>query len=188
MSRSRRRALSLLSISSSISLRSVPEIAKGETTVIVSQKPEKHEAWGSFIPLRSATTSLREFTSVPPYTNPSSPRRRRTSYASKSSYSGDSQSSFPNVPYITRTLPTPIRPPSLISSSSSMTSHHADSDLHPTLAQLEKKSKFCKQKLYCSTCRKAGTDFPRCAKCGEMWCSRSCRLVGGKRHVCNSRT
>jgi hypothetical protein len=145
-------------------VRSLYEIVQGQTTVIVSQQPEKHEAWGSFIPLRSATTSLREFISVSsPYSIQSSP---------------------PKVPYITRTLlPTD---PSSTSSSSSMISHHVQSDLQPILAQLERKSKFCTQKISCSTCRKIGSDFPRCGKCGETWCSRSCRLVEGKRHVCGS--
>jgi len=159
VSRSRTRTLSLLSISSGNSVRSLYEIVQGQTTVIVSQQPEKHEAWGSFIPLRSATTCLREFISVQ-----SSPK--------------------PKVPYITRTLlPTD---PSSTSSSSLMISHHVQSDLQPILAQLERKSKFCTQKMSCSTCRKTGADFPRCGKCGETWCSRSCRLVEGKRHVCGS--
>ncbi|KAF8807121.1 hypothetical protein BYT27DRAFT_7189209 [Phlegmacium glaucopus] len=186
ISRSRTRALSLLSISSGTSVHSVFEITKGEATVIVSQKPEKHEAWGSFIPLRSATTCLREFISVAPsYTNQSSPKRRRTSsYGIRtpaSSYRENSKTSSPEIPYITRT-PSPTSP------SSSMISHNVHSDLHPILARLEKKSKLCTKKVYCSTCGKAGSDFPRCGKCGEFWCSRSCRLVEGKRHVCSSRT
>ena len=55
--------------------------------------------------------------------------------------------------------------------------------LHPVLEAAEKASKFsCKTK--CSTCRKAGTNFPRCPRCDEMWCSRACRLQGGKKHTC----
>jgi len=169
-SRTRTRTLSLLSISSGSSVRSLYEITKGQTTVIVSQQPEKHEAWGSFIVLRSATTSLHEVLSA------------STSYSIQSSPKH-------KVPYITRTLPpSPVQvcPPSS-TSSFSMTSHHVQSNLTPILAQLEKKSKLCRQKMHCSTCRKTGADFPRCGKCGESWCSRSCRLVEGKRHVCGSR-
>ena len=156
-------------------MRSLYEITKGQTTVIVSHQPEKHEAWGSFIPLRSATTSLREFMSVSSsFSIQSSPKWRRTHDIQLS----NSSSPKPTVPYITRTLPP--SPPSSIS-------HHVQSDLHPILSQLERKSKLCTQKVYCSTCKKTGADFPRCGKCGETWCSRSCRLVGGKRHVCGSR-
>jgi len=175
-SRSRRpRKLSLLSVSSGASVRSLYEITKGET---LSHNSEKHEVWGSFTPSRSATASLREFISVSP-----SPKRRRTSSHDIETYWEDLEPSSPKpkVPYITRTL-SPSPP---ISSSSSI--HHVRSDLHPILAQLEGKSRLCTQKVYCSTCRKAGTDFPHCGKCGEIWCSRPCRLVGGKRHLCSSR-
>jgi len=190
VSRSRTRTLSLLSISSGNSLRSLYEIKKGQSTVIVSHQPEKHEAWGSFIPLRPATTSLRELISVSSsYSIQSSPKRRQTpSHDIQNTHWQVSSSPKPKVPYITRTLPSsPVCPPSSTSSSSFMISHHVQSDLDPILAQLERKSKFCTQRMYCSTCRKTGADFPRCGKCGETWCSRSCRLVGGKRHVCGSR-
>jgi hypothetical protein len=56
--------------------------------------------------------------------------------------------------------------------------------LHPVLAQLERSSKFCKNKMECAACGKVGRDFPACGKCRKMWCSRECRLGGGKRHVC----
>ncbi|KAH0832063.1 hypothetical protein J3R83DRAFT_12971 [Lanmaoa asiatica] len=55
--------------------------------------------------------------------------------------------------------------------------------LHPILAAVEKGSKLsCK--TICSTCMKAGTNFPRCPRCDEMWCSRACRLQGAKKHIC----
>jgi len=58
-------------------------------------------------------------------------------------------------------------------------------ELHPVLAACEKMSKVSSQAV-CATCRKPGYDYPRCAKCGEMWCSRACRLRDGrKRHVCS---
>jgi len=57
--------------------------------------------------------------------------------------------------------------------------------LHPVLAACERRSKMSTRTV-CATCMKAGYDYPKCAKCGEMWCSRVCRLRdGGKRHVCS---
>ncbi|KAI6015572.1 hypothetical protein BKA83DRAFT_2082597 [Pisolithus microcarpus] len=51
--------------------------------------------------------------------------------------------------------------------------------LHPVLEGLERKSRVsCSSQ--CSTCLKSGRDFPRCGRCGQMWCSRDCRLQGGK--------
>ena len=57
--------------------------------------------------------------------------------------------------------------------------------LHPVLAACEKMSRVSSQAV-CSTCMKPGYDYPRCAKCGDMWCSRACRLRDGvKRHICS---
>ncbi|TEB26290.1 hypothetical protein FA13DRAFT_1737464 [Coprinellus micaceus] len=58
------------------------------------------------------------------------------------------------------------------------------SGLHPVLARAERSSKLCKGVMVCGTCSKRGRDFPACGKCKKMWCSRECRLAGGKRHVC----
>ena len=59
--------------------------------------------------------------------------------------------------------------------------------LHPILAACEKMSKVSNRTI-CVTCKKPGYDYPRCGKCGEMWCSRACRLRdGAKRHVCSTR-
>lgn len=55
--------------------------------------------------------------------------------------------------------------------------------LHPVLAAVEKGSKLSCRTI-CSTCMKPGTNFPRCPRCDEMWCSRGCRLQGGKKHMC----
>ncbi|KAI0712180.1 hypothetical protein C8Q76DRAFT_797058 [Earliella scabrosa] len=57
--------------------------------------------------------------------------------------------------------------------------------LHPVLEKLERASMFRVQTA-CATCGKRGSNFPCCPKCGEMWCSRECRLkkAVGKRHVC----
>lgn len=62
----------------------------------------------------------------------------------------------------------------------------AFTDLHPVLARLERDSKFFKAKVRCSTCGKTGAGFPMCGRCGEMWCSRECRVGNGKRHVCRN--
>jgi len=59
-------------------------------------------------------------------------------------------------------------------------------NLHPILEALEKRSRLsCRSQ--CSTCSKIGRDYPRCGRCGQMWCSRECRLQGGKKHICPSR-
>ncbi|KAH9891635.1 hypothetical protein C8Q73DRAFT_700104 [Cubamyces lactineus] len=59
------------------------------------------------------------------------------------------------------------------------------SELHPVLESLERTSMFSVQTA-CATCGKHGSNFPCCPKCGEMWCSRACRLQkgNGKRHIC----
>ncbi|KAH9936303.1 uncharacterized protein B0H18DRAFT_319592 [Fomitopsis serialis] len=57
--------------------------------------------------------------------------------------------------------------------------------LHPVLESLEDQSRFCVTTA-CANCHKMGNNFPCCPRCGEMWCSRECRLQsnGGKRHLC----
>ncbi|KAL6302759.1 hypothetical protein BKA93DRAFT_375721 [Sparassis latifolia] len=57
--------------------------------------------------------------------------------------------------------------------------------LNPVLESLEQASKF-RTRTCCATCNRAGTNFPCCPRCGDMWCSRACRLQGsgGKKHVC----
>jgi len=61
----------------------------------------------------------------------------------------------------------------------------AKEEMNPILARLERKSKLLSQKAQCAACGKVGADFPRCGRCNMMWCSRECRMSGGKRHVCN---
>ncbi|OCH91842.1 hypothetical protein OBBRIDRAFT_791817 [Obba rivulosa] len=59
----------------------------------------------------------------------------------------------------------------------------------PTLADLEQASRF-RVNAVCITCRRKGSNFPSCASCGEMWCSRECRLKwnSGRRHSCSRTT
>ena len=63
------------------------------------------------------------------------------------------------------------------------------SSLHPVLENLERTSLF-RVVTACATCGKRGSNFPCCPKCGEMWCSRACRLQkgNGKKHVCSKTT
>lgn len=92
-----------------------------------------------------------------------------------SSYSGSDY--FSSVP-LSAGPPTPARetspPPTL--------NHKA---LHPVLESLEDASKISVQ-TRCANCTKKGANFPSCPRCGEMWCSRECRLQssGGKKHTC----
>ncbi|PSR74807.1 hypothetical protein PHLCEN_2v9521 [Hermanssonia centrifuga] len=57
--------------------------------------------------------------------------------------------------------------------------------LRPILEALEDASKF-HVRAACAACGTKGSNYPYCPRCGEMWCSRECRLksTGGKRHVC----
>lgn len=61
-------------------------------------------------------------------------------------------------------------------------------EFRPTLADLEQASRF-RVHAVCTTCRKTGSNFPSCSRCGETWCSRNCRLKGssGARHTCRGR-
>lgn len=165
-------------------------MSKTASTSSINQCPN---TYGSFIPLPSATTTLKVFASYSNSPSPPSRRRRRVTFAfdDRTPQSSDNEGSSlsPKIPYITRTQPSsPIFPPSPTSSSSSIMHHNPhsnmSSDLHPILASLERKSRICTRATQCSTCGKPGADFPRCSKCGEMWCSRPCRLVDGKRHIC----
>ncbi|OJT15264.1 hypothetical protein TRAPUB_8186 [Trametes pubescens] len=98
-----------------------------------------------------------------------------------SSYSGSDY--FPTAPSSAGPA-TPVHvvaplPPSLSRKSES---------LHPVLEGLERASMFAVQTA-CATCGRGGSNFPCCPKCGEMWCSRACRLQkgNGKRHICSAR-
>lgn len=97
-------------------------------------------------------------------------------------------------PSISRTLlsdfdwagPSTGSPPSSSLPSPSVDNDDNPSKLHPVLRAVEKDSKLSCRSI-CSTCMKAGTNFPRCPRCDEMWCSRACRLQGGKKHNCATR-
>ncbi|KAI0648072.1 hypothetical protein C8Q79DRAFT_551536 [Trametes meyenii] len=64
-------------------------------------------------------------------------------------------------------------------------------ELPHTLDDLERASRF-RVESRCVRCHRSGSNFPSCAKCGEMWCSRECRLQGpaatGRTHACHGRS
>lgn len=59
------------------------------------------------------------------------------------------------------------------------------SSISAPLADLEHTSRF-RVHAVCAACKKTGSNFPSCAKCGETWCSRDCRVKGSNalRHIC----
>lgn len=190
----RTRASSLLSTTSGISIRTAHELVKSRPTAIVVEPSEKHDVWGSFVPMNSAAVSLRKIVSKP------HPKRLKVTLFEKRLtmpiYDPDSEDTPPTspIPHITRTLTyhsvqrSPHPTSSAIFTVQEIPEPHiAKTTLHPVLANLERKSKLISPKAdYCSTCKKPGRDFPRCGKCQNMWCSRECRLMGGRRHFCGS--
>lgn len=57
------------------------------------------------------------------------------------------------------------------------------------LSQIERYSRFRVQAT-CVVCKRSGSNFPGCVKCGGMWCSRQCRILSGGeggKHLCQSR-
>lgn len=124
-------------------------------------------------------------TASPPYvisptsSRPSSPDRYSHPHAD------DEYVKHPSlISHLRRRSEYPVAPHPRPANTSSHT--RSQSEMHPILARLERQSKLCKSKTQCATCGETGADFPRCGKCNQMWCSRECRLTGGKRHVCRS--
>ena len=146
--------------------------------------------------MNSAAVSLRKIVSKP------HPKRLKLTLFEKRLtmpiYDPDSEDTPPTspIPHITRTLSYHPVQRSPDSSSSAIFAVQevpepriAKTNLHPVLANLERKSKLISPKAdFCSTCKKPGRDFPRCGKCQNMWCSRECRLMGGRRHFCGSKS
>lgn len=73
------------------------------------------------------------------------------------------------------------RPRSASFNGSMSQSTYEDPDI---LGKLENKSRFYELKVECATCRRTGVGYPACGRCGEVWCSRECRIGNGGRHVC----
>ncbi|TFK74802.1 hypothetical protein BDN72DRAFT_632627 [Pluteus cervinus] len=188
--KSRRRATSFMTSLTAMpyAYRSPVSISKSTASVVLAVRPGKHDALGSFTPTGSATNSLR-------YLVGPTPRRRQLQPLWLDTYSDSPSSSGPPspiIPSISRTASPPyvINPssPPYVMSSSPNRHQRSSSEGMQILESLERKSKLCVNKVQCATCKKVGADFPRCGKCSLMWCSRECRLVGGKRHVCRPQT
>lgn len=173
----------------------------------ISTPLETEVAHGSFTPTSAAFPCLTNLitSNYPAFTFGGYSRRRRLSLycAERHAETGSDTSSVPasptslfdsspSIPGITRTSSYDTH------SSTSSTLSLLDEPLHrirakssemnPILLELERKSKLCKLIAGCATCGKHGSDYPRCGRCGEMWCSRPCRLRGGKKHICVTQT
>ncbi|KAJ7104343.1 hypothetical protein B0H15DRAFT_942339 [Mycena belliarum] len=55
--------------------------------------------------------------------------------------------------------------------------------IHPVLYALERDSRMGTGRVACAGCTAKGTNFPRCKKCSQVWCSRECRLSSVHRCV-----
>lgn len=177
----RRRTLSLLSVNSVTSSYGARPSTPAPSIL------GTHSAQGSFSPTESASSSLKNL-----FLHTSQQRdRRHSQYGSLSS-----STSLPPSPVII--VHPPCSPPSPIDNMSSISSSPTLLDvpsmsqrrsktlpLDPILASVEKKSKFFRDVMKCCTCGKKGGNFPKCPRCDDIWCSRECRLVGGKRHICS---
>lgn len=186
--------------------RFVPSQPTPSTLLYVAT--DEQEMLGSFAPTSRARSRLRSLLSTELCAGPK-PRPSLfvhtgpgSSWLSSATFSNTvspftlSRPHSPVVPSISRT-PSPYFDNEAISSptSSAGPSTPARSlagspvgttrSLHSVLETLEDASKFC-VRTCCSTCRNSGSNFPCCPKCGDMWCSRDCRLHGnnGKRHQC----
>lgn len=151
------------------------------------------QAYGSFTTTVPAVFCLRSYFSVP---SKSRRKRQDTEWANEYNFehpeSPLSRSRSPHRPSISRTSSMnsslgelPISP--LFSPDSPPASPLGDnvSTLCPILEAVESASKLSCRTV-CVTCLKTGRDFPHCPRCGDMWCSRECRMQGGKRHVCRT--
>ncbi|KAJ7780629.1 hypothetical protein DFH07DRAFT_792976 [Mycena maculata] len=177
---------SLFSESSKITLN-LP--TKAEPSVYLTVRTSVNP-FGSFSPTPPATASLQFFAtpSRPPsaWSTPAPKRTRSIPSISRtaSSFSIDELARSPISPVTASLLdfehdyapaskhqpiPLPDRPRDATA---------------PALASLEKRSRLTKR-VHCATCRTPGTNFPACARCGDAWCSRVCRLPNGVRHVCS---
>ncbi|EMD39960.1 hypothetical protein CERSUDRAFT_122092 [Gelatoporia subvermispora B] len=156
-------------------------------------------------PLRSAQTSLRLVVGVqkkerPPLTPSAAQARHMVSdHPTNSVLSpGHTTRNPPRaLPIASRIIRRSSSPDSLSTASSSEApatprTHSPlldESRPTSTLEDLEQASRF-RVNAVCVTCRKKGSNFPSCSSCGEMWCSRECRLKsnGGRGHLCSRRT
>ncbi|KAH9854672.1 hypothetical protein C2E23DRAFT_817487 [Lenzites betulinus] len=130
-----------------------------------------------------APVRRKQQTASSPIDSPPSPAlpsicRTPSSYTGSEYFSTAPSSAGPATPVHTMT---PLPPPMLARKAET-------SSLHPVLEGLERASMFA-VRTACASCGRNGSNFPCCPRCGEMWCSRGCRLQkgNGKRHICASR-
>ncbi|KIY67108.1 hypothetical protein CYLTODRAFT_422804 [Cylindrobasidium torrendii FP15055 ss-10] len=200
LQRRKRTVSSTSNMSSLSSLSSKLEVRSKADPTLAPQGPTQ-TAYGAFTPTSPASMTLQRYalhskpfgffrrrpraqslweeTANPLWDSDSIPSISRTSsYLSDSSSNTASSSGSP----LMASPEVPVRHAPF-----SPTNPAPSSDLNPILASLERKSKLCRG-AHCSTCNKPGNDFPRCGRCGEMFCSRECRTRGGKRHICRATT
>jgi len=189
--RRRKRTVSLSSVSSA-----QPKITLGVAdgdAALVPLYLSVAETRGSFIPTPSARAALQCVQNLSmPIARPfgfTYQKRPRFVWSDDDSPS----SSGPPSPTIHHTAspfseahsPASTSSTTLVDPHSPSLGRKSSSELDPILAKLERKSRLLSQGVRCSTCRKTGSGYPKCGRCNAMWCSRECRLEGGKRHVCS---
>ncbi|KAK0464609.1 uncharacterized protein EV420DRAFT_1053251 [Desarmillaria tabescens] len=157
---------------------------KVEPSVAATAQTGPHDAYGAFAPTPSASSSLHQFATTSKTTGILR-RRVRPPLMWRDTWS---EPSSPTSPTSSQDSASAIHTPLETTPDSPRAHVRLHSELNPILASLERKSKLCTNRVRCATCGKPGSDYPRCGKCGEMWCSRDCRLQGRKRHVCSRTT
>jgi hypothetical protein len=195
--RPRSRTLSLTSLCS-VQSRITLDFVNADTA-LVTLHPLAHDVHGSFTPTASAQAALQYLTTN---SKNSAPRIFNSTHRSRPQFMWPSNddsplSSGPPSPTISTSHTTsPYFTPGGLSrastSSSTLISGYqqghkrmTSDEPNPIFAKLERKSKLLSQNALCSTCNKQGSGYPKCGSCNAMWCSRECRLAGGKRHVCS---
>ncbi|KAJ7505344.1 hypothetical protein B0H11DRAFT_1978172 [Mycena galericulata] len=186
-----RTSSSLFSNSSSSSKITLALPTKADPSVYLTVRTGVNPPFGAFSPTPSAAASLQFF---------ATPRRRPPM---PSAWSAPAPERTPSIPSISRTASSfsidelPRSPQSSAAASlldfergyaptlkQPIPDKYSD-PTPPALASVEKRSRLCTKRMLCATCRTPGTNFPICARCGDAWCSRACRLPSGVRHVCS---
>ena len=178
--------------------------AKTSPTLLVTIQPGCHDALGTFTITNSASQVLQSLCSSYRETPIRKPRRQRPElvldlmFDVKSSRSSRTPSSpLSSVGSATTSIPSLIRglsdsdQPSSMSSPTTLceTPQMEAPKFDSVFAKIETQSKLCSRDVVCVTCRKPGVNYPKCSRCGDMWCSRECRLFGGaKKHLCSKPT
>jgi hypothetical protein len=198
----RRRTVSQVSIPSAHSSKISIDIPKTRPMSGLSVQIGPSDVFGAFSPTRSAMAALRLLVAADPFgvcdfsphVWPTGYNHRSRKFASSGEPSIPSAIESPNLstPYISTT--SAADDVSVVSSPASPSTalltrgerEPVCAEMNPILASLERMSMLCERSI-CSTCSKPGRDYPRCGKCGANWCSRECRLAGGKRHMCSNK-